>query len=112
MQFIRDHFVNPGIREYAKATGKTMDEALADYHIFSIARDEQAARRAKYIREVPLNDIANGEREKIILTLLRGQFSTVQEAEAAGKAARTALDKIVDNKENHDPLGHRAFDED
>jgi len=43
------------INEYAKATGKTVDEATRDLHVIGMARHEGERRDVKYMLNVPLN---------------------------------------------------------
>ena len=43
------------VNEYAKATGKTIEEAARDLHVIGMARHESERRDVKYMLNVPLN---------------------------------------------------------
>lgn len=106
------------INNYAKKTGKTVEEAARDLHVIALAMHEGERRDVKYLLNVPLSTtkanitLPNGKtvnmapseyRIKVMEAIFSGEMS---KADAA--ALRKSLDTVI--AQHKDPLGFSGID--
>lgn len=102
--------INEMAAEYAKLSGQSFEEAMAELHLYAELKHEPERRHILYLLNVPLKDEAAAIRKEILagVSTLKG---TEQERQATAQQYRQLLEDVVADKANlKDPLSNENQD--
>jgi hypothetical protein len=102
--------INEMAAEYAKLSGQSFEEAMAELHLYAELKHEPERRHILYLLNVPLKDEAAAIRKEILagVSALKG---TEQERQATAQQYRQLLEDVVADKANlKDPLSNENQD--
>jgi hypothetical protein len=102
--------INAMAADYAKASGQSFEEAMAELHLYAELKHEPERRHILYLLNVPLKDEAATIRREILSGVSKLQGPEAQR-EAQAKQYRQLLEDIVADKQNlKDPLSNENQD--